>query len=131
MGDGSTARARYPFPAGSDPMEGVENLLRDKRRTGSLLAVDSLDDLEEAGTDLYVVVQHIVAATVQKGFDLIAAAGRPQVHLSGRIYSCGGRVAVPLAAEWRLKPPRGERDKNHPAPVLLRQGPPPKPPERA
>jgi hypothetical protein len=75
MGDGSTARARYPFPAGSDPMEGVENLLRDKRRTGSLLAVDSLDDLEEAGTDLYAVVQHIVAVTVQKGFDLIAAVG--------------------------------------------------------
>ena len=75
LGDGSTGRARYPFPAGSDPVEGVENLLRDKRRTGSLLAVDSIDDLEEADTDLYVVVQHIVAVTVQKGFDLIAAAG--------------------------------------------------------
>jgi hypothetical protein len=37
--------------------------------------VDSIDDLEEAGTDLYVVVQHIVAVTVQKGFDRIAAAG--------------------------------------------------------
>jgi hypothetical protein len=34
-------------------VEGVENLLRDKRKTGRLLAVDSLDDLEEAGTDLY------------------------------------------------------------------------------
>jgi hypothetical protein len=56
-------------------MEGVENLLRDKRRTGSLLAVDSIDDLEEAGSDLYVVVQHIVAVTVRKGFDLIAATG--------------------------------------------------------
>jgi hypothetical protein len=75
LSDGSTGRARYPFPAGSDPVEGVENLLTDKRRTGSLLAVDSIDDLEEAGTDLYVVVQHIVAVTVQKGFDRIAAAG--------------------------------------------------------
>jgi hypothetical protein len=73
--DGSTARARYPFPAGSDSVEGVENLLREKRRTGRLLAVDSIDDLEEAGTNLYVVVQHIVAVTVQEGFDLMAAAG--------------------------------------------------------
>jgi hypothetical protein len=50
-------------------------LLRDKRRTGRLLAVDSIDDDEGAGADLYVVVQHIVAVTVQKGFDLTAAAG--------------------------------------------------------
>jgi hypothetical protein len=75
MGDGSTARCAYPFPAGSDPLEGVENLLREKRRTGSLLAVDSIDDDEGAGSDLYVVAQEIVAVRVQKGFDLIAAAG--------------------------------------------------------
>jgi hypothetical protein len=56
-------------------VEGVENLLRDKCRTGSLLAVDSIDDLGEASTDLYVVVQHIVAVTGQKGFDLMAATG--------------------------------------------------------
>jgi hypothetical protein len=75
LSDGSAGRARYPFPAGSDPLEGVENLLRDKRRTGSLLAVDSIDDDEGAGADLYVVVQEIVAVRVQRGFDLLAAAG--------------------------------------------------------
>jgi hypothetical protein len=35
--------------------------------------VGRVTKLRQAGTDLYVVVQHIVAVTVQKGFDLMAA----------------------------------------------------------
>jgi hypothetical protein len=71
LSDGSTARARYL--AGS--IENVEALLQQKRDTGQLLQVDSIDDDEGAGSDLYVAVSHIVAVRVQKGFDLIAAAG--------------------------------------------------------
>jgi hypothetical protein len=71
MGDGSTARASYV--AGS--IENVEALLQQKRDSGQLLQVDSIDDDEGAGADLYVVVQEIVAVRIQKGFDPVAAAG--------------------------------------------------------
>jgi hypothetical protein len=71
LSDGSTARARYL--AGS--VENVETLLQQKRDSGQLLQVDSIDDDEGAGSDLYVVVRAIVAVRVQKGFDLMTAAG--------------------------------------------------------
>jgi hypothetical protein len=61
LSDGSTARASYPWDGQSDAVEGVETLIKEKRRSGSGLAVDSLDSNQAANAERFVSASHIVA----------------------------------------------------------------------
>jgi predicted DNA-binding WGR domain protein len=64
LSDGSTARARYPFDGQSDAVEEVETLIREKRRTGFGLAVDSLDSDQGVTAERFISPAHVVAWVV-------------------------------------------------------------------
>lgn len=60
LSDGTTARASYPG-TNADPVEAVEALIREKKRLGSGLAVDSLDIGGNDGAERFIAPSHIVA----------------------------------------------------------------------
>jgi hypothetical protein len=64
MSDGSTARASYPWDRQGDPVEAVETLLREKRRAGAGLAVDSLDSDASPIAERFISPAHIVGWVV-------------------------------------------------------------------
>jgi hypothetical protein len=51
LSDGSSGRAKYPWDNQGDPVEAVQNLIREKKRSGSLLSVDSLDSSTDVGAE--------------------------------------------------------------------------------
>ena len=61
LSDGSTARARYPWDGQGDAVEAVETLIREKRRSGSGLAVDSLDSDQDVNAERFISPNHICA----------------------------------------------------------------------
>jgi hypothetical protein len=64
LSDGTTARASYPS-TNADPVEAVEALIREKKRSGSGLAVDSLDIASSDGAERFIAPSHIVAWVVR------------------------------------------------------------------
>ena len=67
LSDGSTARATYPWDGQSDAVEAVETLIREKQRTGSGLAVDSLDSDQSVNAERFISPSQIVAWVVFAG----------------------------------------------------------------
>jgi hypothetical protein len=62
LSDGTTARASYPNPPqGTDPTEAVEALIREKKRSGSGIAVDSMDSETGGALERFIAPAHIVA----------------------------------------------------------------------
>lgn len=74
LSDGSTARARYPHDGARPVVEDVEATLALAKRTGKLLAVDSIDAETDATMDTFIVPQHVIAVRVEKGLDLAGVA---------------------------------------------------------
>jgi hypothetical protein len=64
LSDGTTGRARYPWDGQSDAVEAVEMLIKEKKRSGSGLAVDSLDSDQDANAERFIAPSHIVAWVV-------------------------------------------------------------------
>jgi hypothetical protein len=64
LSDGSTGRASYPWDGQSDAVEAVEALLREKKRSGSGLAVDSLDSSDDVNAERFISPNHICAWVV-------------------------------------------------------------------
>jgi hypothetical protein len=64
LSDGTTARASYPS-TNADPTEAVEALIREKKRAGSGLAVDSLDISGSDGAERFIAQITFVAWVVR------------------------------------------------------------------
>jgi hypothetical protein len=64
LSDGTTARASYPYDSNTDPAEAVEALIKEKKRAGKLLAVDSLDIAQGSGVERLIVPGAIVAVVI-------------------------------------------------------------------
>jgi hypothetical protein len=79
LSDGTTARARYPWDGKSDAVEAVETLIREKKRSGSGLAVDSLDSEQDANAERFIAPSHIVAWVSQ-----LPGSSNPRGHVSIR-----------------------------------------------
>ena len=65
LSDGTTARATYPWDGQDDIVETVEALVREKRRTGRGLAVDSLDSDQGQNAERFIAPSHIVAWVIR------------------------------------------------------------------
>jgi hypothetical protein len=73
--DGTTFRSTFPAPpAGTDPIEAIEQLLREKKRTGKLLECDSADINSGSGSRIFLVPSAVIGVIVQKSFDYSAVA---------------------------------------------------------
>jgi hypothetical protein len=65
LSDGTTARASYPYDSNTDPAEAVEALIREKKRSGSGIAVDSMDISSGTGAERFIAPSHIVAWVIE------------------------------------------------------------------
>lgn len=66
LSDGTTARASYPNPSeGTDFVEAIERLIIEKKRTGKLLAVDSLDIASGGAAERFIVPGAVVAVVIE------------------------------------------------------------------
>lgn len=64
LSDGTTARASYPY-SDTDPAEAVEALIREKKRAGKGIAVDSFDSSTGTGAERFISPSHIVAWVIE------------------------------------------------------------------
>lgn len=67
LADSTTARATYPWDGHSDLADAVESLIRAKKRSGSGLAVDSLDSDQGVSAERFISPSHIVAWVLTAG----------------------------------------------------------------
>jgi hypothetical protein len=74
MSDGSTGRSVFPHDGSTDSVDAIEALLREKKRAGKLLQVDSIDINSGSGSDIFIVPGHVIAVIVQKSLDLSGVA---------------------------------------------------------
>jgi len=58
---------RYPWDGKSGAVEAVEALIRQRKRSGSGIAVDSLDSFNDANAERLIAANHIVAWVVSAG----------------------------------------------------------------
>jgi hypothetical protein len=64
LSDGSTARSTFKWDGKPDAIEAVENLLTEKLRLRSSLAVDSLDSDQTTMAERFIRPEHVVAYVV-------------------------------------------------------------------